>query len=108
MTGIVVKNYEGFNRAMGKYITSKKHYQDEMRKGGYCTFEKAEELASKARRENHKPYEGLSDKARGIINTVKQQDKKNFKLSDRTIDAMKELGVRFERQELPNDKGGFQ
>lgn len=92
---------------MGKHISSKKQYEEEMKRGGYCTFEQAESLASKAKRENHKPYTGLSKEAQGIVSTIKQQNKKNFKLSDRTIDAMQKLGVRFERVDKPSDKGGF-
>ena len=103
---IQIKNYEHFNRAMGKQIRNKAHYEEEMKKGGYCTFEQGEKLASKNRAE-HKDYKGLSSKAKAVVDTVRQQNKKNFKLSDRAIDAMKDLGVKFTRKNLPIDRRGF-
>jgi len=56
MTNIIVKKYEHFNRAMGKYITSKKHYEKEMAAGGFVPFEKGEQMAESARAKNHKNY----------------------------------------------------
>jgi hypothetical protein len=45
---------------MGKHISSKKQYEQEMAKGNYIPFEKAEQLAEIAREKNHKKYDGLS------------------------------------------------
>ena len=103
--GIVVKNYEHYNRAMEKHISSKKQYDDEMKRGGFVSFEEGEKIASK--RNKKIPYDSISPKAQAIISSIKQQSKKNFKLSDRAIDAIKELGVRFERQDKPTGRGGF-
>lgn len=95
---IIVKKYEHYNRAFGKYISSKKQYDEEMAKGGYVPFEQGEEMARKARERLHKPYTGLSPKAEEIIRTAgNMKDKKgNLKASSKLIDGMKELGVRFE------------
>lgn len=106
---IQVKNYYHFNRAMNKHISSKKQYNEEMKRGGYCTFEQAERIAAKKNAQHKGGYSGLSKNAQDIVNTVRQQNPKSFKLSDRAIDAMKSLGVKFERkgQYHYKPKGGF-
>lgn len=111
---IIVKEYSGFNRAMGKYITSKKHYQEEMRKGNYMEEDKAFALADKINEERDNPKFKLTKKAEDIIKYAGSiKDKKgNVKLGGRAIKAMKEVGVRFELPDwLPKhykeNKGGF-
>lgn len=112
MVGIKVENYEHFNRAMGKHITSKRHYQEEMKKGGFVPFEEAESIANKAQRESHKDYEP-SEKLLNLVSSVKcRADKKGkVKLSDRQIEAMQSIGVNFKPnkncQDLSTEKGGF-
>lgn len=111
MVGIVVKRYEHFNRAMGKYITSRQHYEREMAKGGYIPFAEAEKIASKARAERDKPYK-LSEKARAVIESAKQSSdrKGQVKLSGNLIRGMKEVGVNWDSQWLPKhyQGGGFE
>ncbi len=112
MVNIIVREYSGFNRAMGKYITSKRHYEEEMRKGGYLPEEKAFALADKKAEQMNNPKFKLSKKAEDIIRYAGSiKDKKgNVKLGSRAVDAMKEVGVRFE---LPDwcptvyKEGGF-
>lgn len=112
MPAIIVKNYEFYSQAMGKHITSKRQYQEEMAKGGYVTFERAEEIAAKARRDNKKGY-ALSEKAKDIIATAKNSaDRKgNVKLGDKAVDALKSMGMKFDK-DLPRqyrnvNVGGF-
>jgi len=115
MVGIIVKKYNGYNRAIGKYITSKRHYMNEMAKGGYIPFEKAESIAHEAEIRNRKEYR-LSDKAMGIIKSANssKDSEGNVKVEGRMIDAMKEVGVNFNlRDKLPkhyqeNNKGRFE
>lgn len=112
---IIVKRYEHFNSAMGKYISSKRHYDNEMAKGGYVSYEEGCRMADKVKTRDKK-YE-LSPKARAIIASAKgSADKKgNIKQSDRLITGMKEIGVSFgitdnNKNILPKhyqEQGGF-
>lgn len=113
MVGIIVKNFEHYNRAMGKYISSQRHYEEEMKKGGYVKMEDAISVSNKVKRDQKRDY-SLSEKARGIIETVKSSaDKKgNVHLSDRTIKAMidiKAINKIPEYMKLPShyEDGGF-
>lgn len=111
---IIVKNYQHFNSSMGKFITSKRHYENEMSKGGYIPYEKACEITEtvKNKREREQKFE-LSPKARSIIESARNSsDKKgNVRLGGRMIDAMQSLGVNFYNDNVPKhyriDKGGF-
>lgn len=112
MANIIVKKYEGYNRAMGKYITSREHYEKEMVKGGYVPFEKAAAIAEKTKQEQRKEYNGLSKQAMEVCKAARDQaDKKgNLKPSSRLIDGMKQAGVCFDLSKLPKEpknKGGF-
>lgn len=109
---IIVRKYDHFNSAMGKHITSKRHYEQEMAKGGYIPYDKACEIADKAK--NKKINYELSPKAREIINSARSSaDKRgNIKVSDRLIEGMKSVGVRLDinRDVLPkhyHPEGGF-
>ena len=111
MTYIITKKYEHYNRSLGKYITSKKHYESEMAKGGFVSYEKGQQMAESARAKNHKDYKGLSNKTMKFLNEVKQMaDKKgNIKPSDRFIDGLKKHGVNIGRTDIPKGVklGGF-
>jgi hypothetical protein len=109
---IIVRNYEHYNRAMGKYITSKAHYEREMQAGGYVPFEKAEQMAEKARSEQTKKYDGLSPEKMRFLNQVKglAGKKGNIEVTDRFVKGLKEQGVINERDyKLPKcyQQGGF-
>ena len=97
---IKIKKYEHFNRAMGKYIGSKRQYQNEMSRRGLVSFEKGERRVEKFKNSYHKDYKGLSSKAQDIIRHAKQikDNRGNIKLGDRAIEAMKKLGVNFGRK----------
>ncbi len=109
---IIVKRYEGYNSALGKYIGSKRQYDNEMSKQGMVSFEKAEQIAESVRSKQKKPYI-LSGKAKQIINSARFSSDKDGKvhLSDRLVEGMKEVGVNFYNNNLPKhyqDKGGFE
>ena len=109
---IIVKNYEHYNKAMGKYITSKKHYEQEMVRGGYIPFEKAQQLAESAKQRETKKYDGLSEKTMRFLHQVKDMaDKKgNIKAGSRFVEGLKEQGVKLDCQydKLPKSyQGGF-
>ena len=101
---IIVKNYQHHNRALGKYISSKAQYENEMAKQGYIPFEQAEVLAERARTGQRKEYKGLSKQAMEVCKAAKDQaDKKgNLKASSRLIDGMKKTGVCFDLDKLPS------
>ena len=93
---IKVPHYEHFNKALGKQLTSKKHYHEELKKAGCVQFEEGERIAEKAR--SKRPAYKLSEKAGNFLREVRQTADKNgkLKLSDRAIDHMKKIGVKFE------------
>jgi len=92
---IKVKNYEHYNRAMGKQIHSKAHYKREMARGGYVPFKEGERIAKEANRNGHKPYV-LSKEANGLVKAVRnlKPDKNGkVKLPGRMVDAMIKTGA---------------
>ena len=99
---IFVKNYEHFNRSFnnwdtpqGKHIGSRKQYDEEMKRGGFVAYEKGLRIAEQSSKIK---YKGLSTKAENIIRAASLigDRKRNIKPSDRLIDGMKEVGVKFE------------
>ena len=106
-------NYKHYNRAMGIKIEGKKHYEYEMKRRGLIPQDRADELARQAKlKQLQAPKAEFSQKALDIIQAAKcRADKKgNVKLGDRTIDAMKELGVCFDHPHAPKkfgEKGAF-
>lgn len=93
---IIVKKYEGFNRAMGKYIRSRKHYEEEMKKGGYTPYE---EVSPK--RMQWVPSADLKK----TLGEVYQQKE----VGGRLISKMKDMGVKFNPKFMPKDlKGGLE
>lgn len=110
---IIVKNYAHYNRAMGKFIKSKDHYDYEMKANNYVDFDVAKAQAEKYNKANRKDYV-LSNKAKAIIEAAKNSadSKGNVSLGDRTIKAMKEIGaIKSKKSDIVpksyNAKGGF-
>jgi hypothetical protein len=99
MVLIKVKNYEHYNRAMGKYIKSRKHYQEEMAKGGYIKAEKGNEIARKARKADMKDYKP-SGEMKQFLNSLNPDKKGNVKLSGNQIKYMESKGVTFDRDKI--------
>lgn len=112
MVGIIVKKYEHFNRALGKQIHSKKHYDEEMKKGGFVSYEKGREDARNARDRNQKRYTPSPD-ALAIMRAAKNRTDKNgnVKLSGAMVDGIKKLGMAFGHEHRPRElreEGGFE
>lgn len=117
---IIIKRYEHHNRSFGnwdspkgKYISSRKHYEQECIKQGMIPFEQARELGKKEkdRIENSK-YGGLSKEAMSLIHSVNPDKRGNIQLSDRQIDKLRGLGVKIEKEskwvtEYDKKHGGF-
>jgi hypothetical protein len=116
MVGIIVKKYEHFNRSMGKYITSRSHYEKEMAEGGYVPFEVAEKMAESYKARHEGGYNGISNKAMEVCKAAKSMaDKKgNLRIGTRLQKAMENVGVSFDMSKLPKhyqedlSKGGIE
>lgn len=100
--GIIVKNYEHINRSFphwdtpkGKYIRSKKHYLEEMKRGGFVAYEEGARIAEQTYHKND--YKGLNPVAENVIKAARliSDSKGRIKPSDRLIEGMKEVGVKF-------------
>lgn len=116
MPNIIVKNYEHINRSLpdwdtpnGKYIRNKEHYKNELSKSGMKQVDSFGQVNSP----KLKDYK-LSNKAREIIREASNSRDSNGKvrLSDRTIDAMKEIGAMGKKipdyvKPPASGKGGF-
>ena len=115
MPNIIVRNYEHFNTSLGnwdspkgKYISSKAHYEKELAKQGFVTFEQAE----KVKTNSHKEYKGISAKAMEVCRAAKEQaDRKgNLRIGSRLQKGMEKVGVSFDMSKLPKhyqDCGDF-
>lgn len=97
-------------------IRSKAHYDRVCKEGGWVSYEQAQEMADKGKKEKIKDYK-ISDESLEIINAARQRaDKKgNVKLADSAVDALiskKAIGKKIpDYMQLPSyydGKGGFQ
>lgn len=109
---IIVKKYDHYNRAMGKYISTKKQYYDEMKRGGYVPSDEANNLA-----DNHNKEKQWvpSDKCINMIKNAKDMTDKDGNITlgkhPRLVKAMEDSGMKFK---LPDwcpkhyqEKGGL-
>jgi len=117
MTNIIVKNYSHVNQSFGnwdtphgKVVKNKDHYDRLMKEDNMVSYDKSNDNYKKSNRKEYVP----SDKAREIIRQAKcgADRKGNIKLSDRTIDAMREIGAINKKvpsyMNIPKDgKSGF-
>jgi hypothetical protein len=106
MANIIIRNYEHFNRSLGnwdspkgKYIRSKSHYEKELAKQGYVSFEQAEKIKSNP----HKEYNGISAKAMEVCKAARDSaDRKgNLRIGTRLQKGMESVGVSFDMSKLP-------
>lgn len=106
---IIVKNYQHYNRALGKYISTKKQYNEELRQQGFVSFEEGCKLAEKKSKESKWiPSKNCTDMMREVLD----KKDKNIVLGQhpRLVDGMRKMGVKFE---LPDwlskhyQEGGF-
>ena len=102
MFNIIVKKYTHFNRSFkhwdtpkGKLIRSKAHYEEEMKRGGFVGYEEGSRIAEQTY--NYNNYKRLSSEAQDVIKAARlQSDRKgNIKPSEKLIDGMKRVGVKF-------------
>ena len=116
MPSIIVKRYEHFNRAMGKYIGSKRQYDEEMAKGGYIPYEQCQQqVAINAEKQK---YTGISEKAKKLCYEIKHLGDKNgnIKITPSLAKRMKkEVGLDYSsffklpkhyQTDLDTSKGG--
>ena len=98
---IIVRKYEGFNHALGKYIKSRKHYEDEMRRGGYVPYDGE----SQPKRSEWIPSADLK-KTLGELKVTSKNGKINC--GSKLKKKMESMGVQFNPRFMPNDtQGGF-
>jgi hypothetical protein len=120
VVGIIIKNYEHFNRSLpnwdnpkGKYIGSKAQYEKELAKHGMVSYEKCEQMVAKNRHEQNK-YDGLSPEKMKFLHQVKDMaDKKgNIPVTDRFVKGLKKHKVigNVDMDKLPKHyrEGGFE
>ena len=106
MANIILSKFKPHvNRAMGKYISTQRQYNEEMKRGGYVTKDKADAIAKAQRAKTSKPYTP-SQRTRGIINSLHPDRQGNVKLSDRAIDGLKDMGVTFDAKKIKEQTTG--
>ena len=106
MVEIISKDYNHFNRALGKQINSKKQYKEECKRQGMVTSEKGNDIAHKAKESNRNDYKPSKDTAQFYASLNKTKDGK-VKLSGRQLEFMKKKGVSFKRPDYKGIEGGF-
>ena len=89
---INIKEYQHYNRTMGKYIRSKTHYEEELARGGYVSQDKMDAATESNRQRMENNYKA-SDELRELTTEVAQTaDKKgNIKPGDRAKDKFREM-----------------
>ena len=107
---IIVKRWEHYNRELGKYISTKKQYFDELKKRGLVTFEEGCQLAEAKQKESKWiPSKDCTNMMREVLD----KKDKNIVLGQhpRLVEGMKKLGVKFELPDwLPkhySEGGGY-
>jgi hypothetical protein len=99
MTTIIVKNFTPhYNSALGKVVRNEREYKEEMKRGGYIEYERAQEITAHNLEKRNKF--DVSEKAMDWMRDVKSSsDKKgNIKMSDRQIEAMNKIGKTASRE----------
>jgi len=112
---IIVKEYNHYNRSLGMQIKSKDHYDRVCKEGGWVSYEQAQEIADKARKEKIKPYKVSKESEELIKYANGIKDKKgNLKLGDVAINKLiekKVIGKKIpDYMKMPSaytNKGGF-
>lgn len=106
---IIVKNYSHYNRTLGKYISTKRQYLNELKRGGYVPFEEGCRLAESKKEAKYKPSKECVDMMREVLH--KNNKKIILGQHPKLVEGMKKLGVSFDTKWLPKhyqDKGGFE
>ena len=106
---IIVKKYEHYNRVLGKYISSKKQYFDELKRRGLVTYEEGCRLAESKKTATWIPSKDCIDMGRELMQKGDGQKKIILGQHPRLVEGMKKLGLSFKvPNDLPTDKGGFE
>ena len=103
VANIIVRNYEHYNSSMGKYISSKKQYYEEMKKGGYIPLEEAKQVSeSRNKQKTWTPSKECLDVTRELYN----KKDKTIRLGDypKIVEAMEKKGMSFDVGKLPNQE----
>lgn len=109
MPNLILKEnhkYKHYNRAMGKWIHSKEHYEHEMKKGGYITYDECEKRAAKWDKDHPRHEYTLSPKAEDLIKSVKLTAKHGYiRLADypKIVEELKKMGMSFDSSYLPKE-----
>ena len=107
MPNIIVKKYEHYNRALGKHITSKKQYENEMQRQGMVSADKGNEMAAKTRESRRKEYKPDKDTLQ-FVNSLHGDKNGKIQLSGRQLEFMKKKGVSLERPKDRPLEGGWE
>jgi len=104
---IAKKDISHYNRALGKYITTKRQYNEEMKRRGLVSQEKGNALAEKAIERRRKPYKIDKDTEQFLSEVNMGSKKGKVKLSGRQLEFMEKKGVNFNKPEYKGLEGGF-
>ena len=91
---IIVKKYEHYNRSMGKYINSKKQYDEEMARGGYVPFDVAEKTPDI--RDKQMKWVPSADLKKTLGEIQGQKE-----VGGRLVEKMKDMGICFNPKFMP-------
>jgi hypothetical protein len=108
MMEVIVKKFDPhYNLALDKVVTSERQYKEEMRKGGFISQERGDEIVRNniEKRKEFKISKNAETWMREARMTADRQG--NVKLSDRQVDAMRQMGMKFQDPKLNAVKGGF-
>jgi len=107
---IIIKEFKPhYNVALGKVVTSQRQYNEEIKRGGYISYEEGCERAKK--NQDAHQWNGISEEGREWVKGVaaKADKKGNVRLSGREVEALKSKGMTDRRlpEHYRTDKGGF-
>lgn len=105
---IIVKKFpEHYNRALGKQITSRRQYEQEMKRQNMVPQDKGDDIARRSKERSHKDYK-VDPETRKFFSEVRSSSKNGkIQLSGRQLDYMKKVGVTFNRPDYKGLKGGM-
>jgi hypothetical protein len=107
----IIKNYEHINRSFGnwdtpngKYISSKKQYQEEMAKGGFKPYDGS----GSPQQKKWTPSEDLHRTLHEVKNMADKKGRIDIATNTRLVEKMKSMGMSFNPKFMTNDlKGGI-
>jgi len=108
---IIVKNYEHINRSLpnwdtpnGKYISSKRQYQEELAKGGFTKYDGS----GRPEQKKWQPSENLQKALHEVKSMADKKGNVDIANNGRLVDHMKKMGMSFNPKFMPKGlKGGI-